>query len=319
MITSIGQTSAENKTPADGHRLMTEVRAVFLELGLTELVLVDGYDASETGDDSQIPITENGTSKWMAFAFSDTHQSDYPITIRIRCNFVETGYTNVYRYLLQCSVSQGIDGSDATIGSVLTSINGGEYATSSSYEFAPRSATSGDFARYTGDSLLIVKAAKGYRRITYPSYKAGLFIYIERARDSFGGIIEGFFATVNRIPFDSRTSTAETSGSHSVYFHKSQFEMQSSSDCYLRAAGSLGETDNGAFVVSPLFYRPYTQDKIIPTSKVFTIPTTALGGADVATPLLNFAGEEKRYLCLSPAAVGGYPGMSNYSWVLEWQ
>lgn len=318
MAIALGQASMANGSAQNGHDMMVEIRRLLLAVGLVEVPLTAGYDASESGDASQVPTDSNGMSSFMAFAFSDAHQGSYPIVVRFRVGLRDMGSSSgsYQRYRIQLYASEGLDESDNGVGRSFSSSAGGSYSSSSSYRYIGQGNNAGSFVRYTGDALTFVFGLKGVYGSSLSRYRVSSFLHIERNRDMNGGVIPGFSGTTDDSDFSTRYGNPLNT---SIYFPKTQVAMSSTSSLFHRAGGDMGMIDAAAQVVAPAYTWSYTEDKIIQLRNLYTVGKGVLNGNDLSTVTLDFTGEPKKYLIAHPEAMGLYPGYSDHAWVFAWE
>jgi len=318
MAIATSQMSMANGSQSDGHNMMVEIRRLLLEVGLQEIIRDDSYDASESGSVDQVPTTTGAYSRWMVFGFSDSHQQNHPVTIRFRVGYRAMGSTGTsyYLYRIQLQVSEGVNDAGGVDGRNFASASGSGYSSNSSHSYLGQGSHAGTFVRYTGDSLTFIFGLKGLNMSSSGRYRVSSFLHLERLRDMNGAVISGFSGIADSDNFSSSTGGAYNT---QIYYPSAENSVGARSDLMSRAGGQLGLMEAGQPVIAPLFTWSYTEDKVLPMRRAYSVSKSVLNGNDVLTVTLDFTGEEKKYLIVDPEALGYYPDLSTCAWVFEWE
>lgn len=190
MAVSMGSSAGIGVMTADeAHAVMVALRSRLLEVGLEELDIPGSYDASEEGSSSQIPdgpitTSTNLYSERMHFAFTDSLQSQHPLVISFRMVLgpffsvsSSGGFATNPRYMAEIRISKGVDDDGSPLGATFISRLASASSNASSYALS-NSSGSGDFVRYTGDSLTVFI---GLDQVTNTAGKRSLVqIHVER-------------------------------------------------------------------------------------------------------------------------------------------
>jgi len=283
---------------------MKNLRGALLNVGLNELIVPNGFNATESGDVSQIPTARNTYSNFMWFAFSDPLQDVAPVYIGFRAGFGD--YFNYYtsggiqRFFIQSCVTRemGADGVPVTsTGYYSRGAYGGAY--SDSGYTVNRTNSLGDFVRYTGDTLMLcflVNSGSGVMS------KSGSFLLISRVGKAI------------QIVQDDRYYS--NSGSNSVSIRQMKLPSGNTltgTPSVARRAGDFLLDGNNVPIVAPI-YAYDENNQIQKLSKIFSFPTGILSNGQIVR--LDFSGVEKPYLYLEE---NNFAPTGSCAWLMEWE
>lgn len=306
---------------ATAHDEMKRLRNMLLAVGLEELQTPESYDASEGSDESDVPTTRGGRSKYMYFAFTDEMQAEGPIYIGIRLSYAQ--YFNTYagsgidvrvmEALVSRSMEEGIPTSDGALFSFSpggTSLNAGVGVGA----LGPRT-SQGDFVKFSSGCLFVAFGANAQQQMGQSAnywgpLKCSLFMVLVRT----GKTVSAFMDRRGYLMGSSGTVTQTVLPADLVSPFTNAFIGRPVS-VFSRAGHVL--FDGGTPVVAPIFGRN-EYDNAIPLQGVYTIPAAAQNGLTTGQIMrLDFTGEEKDYLYFhSPSVI---PNTTDQGWLIEWE
>lgn len=327
------------QTAAGAHAMMVAIRDGMDDVGLTPASFTGAYDPD--GADTQMSTTLDAQSAWMAFNFTDSDQSAHPITVWFGFIRKQAHTNNVLGFLPCFRISEGVDGSGNPLGryveNIPSSVNYVNNQTADSYQLKLRS-SSGDFFRYTGDSLTVIFGALGFYT-TFDSHTSGdaasvFELHIERMRSAVDGTTQDGFVGLaqpcRQAPSTHFASLLPT-GTNCLY----RAYIPSTPLCFIninnltapagaghqfRAGGIVGESDYSTPVVAPIYYRD-ASGRLNTLQRLFTLPRASL--TNLTTISLDFSGAEEAYLTYWSGASVGYTGVSEQlspvALLIEWE
>jgi len=301
------------RTQEGAHEYMKEIRAHLLAVGMEELAIEGTYDASESGDSTQVPIERPArnsplSSTWMHFAFTDDRQSENPIVVSFRVMY---GYYFNYkydssgieypRYSIRVRISQGVDAAGEPLGAVLDTNNTGSrqgYSYEGQHELEDRTGL-GSFVRYAGDSLTMLIDHDG----TYTNSggnRGAVQLHIER--------LSGNDFVV--MPLTAGTSN----GPAQRVYYSSGSSIYSRTDLQTRPGGGLNMYEESRAVVTPI-YAPLSSGGLATLKRAFIAPEDIGSATNIIS--MDFSGAEKPYLLIKQNAMKAYE--SGTAWLYEWE
>lgn len=299
------------------HEEMKRLRNMLLAVGLEELQTPESYDASEDSDESDVPTTDGGRSKYMYFAFTDEMQAEAPIYIGIRLSFDKYFSTgSPAKRVMEGMVSREmVDGAPSDSGALFTFPTGGTTLSNNNGVLAPLT-SQGDFVSYSNGTLFIAFGTNSQNQIA-PSYsssigpkKCSLFMVLARTGKNVSVFMDrrGFHNGANNNVTVTVLPASLVSPFTNTYVNDSLIVFQ-------RAGHVL--FDGGTPVVAPIFGRD-EYDNATPLQGVYTIPAAAQNGLTTGQIIrLDFTGEEKDYLYFhSPSVI---PNTADQGWLIEWE
>lgn len=304
------------------HEEMKRLRNMLLAVGLEELQTPESYDASEGSDESDVPTTEGGRSKYMYFAFTDDMQAEAPIYIGVRLAF--DYYFNTHstgkrlRRVMEAMVSRTlVDGVPTDIGALFSFSAGGQSTSSADRAVMGPLTSHGDFVKFSNGTLFIAFGANAQQQSSVTSQywgpaKCSLFMILARTGKNVSVFMDRRRGTSNPNFPQNDTETvlpaALVSPFSNTYVDKDNSIFTRAGDIFF---------DGGTPVVAPIFGRD-EYDNAVPLSGVYTIPVGARIDLTTGHVLrLDFTGEEKDYLYFhSPSVV---PSSADQGWLIEWR
>lgn len=282
---------------------MKNLRGALLNVGLNELIVPNSFNATESGDVSQIPTARNTYSNFMWFAFSDPLQDVAPVYIGFRAGFGDyfNSYSGAQRFYIQSCVTRemGADGVPVTSTAYFSR---GNYASSSWSGTASTVVSTnslGDFVRYTGDTLMLCFLVNsGYNIMG----KSGSFLLISRVGKAI------------QIVQDDRYY--HYSGSNTCTIRQMKLPSGNTLDTIpsvSRRAGDFLLDGNNVPIVAPI-YGYDENNQIQKLSKIFSFPTGILSNGQIVR--LDFSGVEKPYLYLEE---NNFAPIGSCAWLMEWE
>lgn len=299
-----GLSDRSMQAASDAHSVMVELNARLTAVGLTRATFTGSYDPA--GSSSQMPSVA-GVSAWMAFNFTDSLQSSYPVTVWFAMQYRNAMDTSALTYMPQFRISEGVDGSGNALGRVHEFIHTGlAYTPNATYRYFVYGSL-GSFVRYSGDALTLLLYANGYRATSIVPCFSMLELHIERTYSvSTGNAEAGFVALAQGMPA-SPTSTSylnagwPTAGgtlagavlptAFSDIYASSPLQVTFTN--HARAGGNFLKLESTVPIVMPVYYHD-SAGKVNTFKKMFTIQAPSITNCSPVT--LDFSGAEVKYL-----------------------
>lgn len=315
-------------TAADAHAFFLALDGHLTTVGLTQGTT--GSDYNVAGSSSQMPTTALGTSPWLVYAFTDTANATYPITVWFRMVFGYTGSSGApsLRYVLQYRITEGQSGGTPGAGADFQCYDGistpanGASATTSTY-----SGSIGDFVRYDGNSLTIIMGAGGLTS-SYNGHNTSLVeLHIERRYSVSTGLVgAGFtgwvpYGTPAVLSPPQYVAGSITYGGDinpltrgAIYVSSGSPSNEFYLDGHTRPLHTKLLTSSGSAIAAPVFFMDPTH-RPTPAQKLFTVPFASFTQGGVYT--LDFLGVARPYLIYRPYTSA--LKASTLAFAIEWE
>lgn len=322
-----GASDRSLQAASDAHGIMVELDARLTAVGLTRATFTGSYDPA--GSSSQMPSTA-GVSAWMAYNFTDSVQSSYPVTVWFSMQYRNFVDGLVLTYAPQFRISEGVDGSGNPLGRVHEFVHTGlTYTSNAGYRYAVTGSV-GTFVRYSGDALTLLMCVNGLRAPSVLPYTYSLLeLHIERSYSATTGTVEaGFAALAQGLPVPATTAIysaagwpATGAGLASSYIATAFSDIYATSPLQVtfanaqRAGGSFLKMENTTPIVMPVYYHD-SSGNANTFKKMFTIQAASVTNCSPVT--LDFSGAEVKYLPYWTANKLMY-NTDNMAFLFEWE
>lgn len=314
-------------TQAGAHAFMQALNTRLLAVGLSRATTGTDYDVN--GAATQMPTTALATSAWMAYDFTDSAQSTFPITVWFRMVY---GYTcstasTSLRYVVQYRITEGqtsgvAAGADLQCYTGVSATAGGATAYNTGY-----TGSIGDFVRYDGNSLTVIMGANGIV-VAYNSHASSLLeLHIERRYSVSTGLVgRGFTGWVPVCDPAVSSPTQYTVGGYSFAGSTSPVNRATPyvssgvstnlfyTEAYARSTSTALLNSSGAALAAPVMFMDPTH-RPTPAMKLFTVPLASFTQGNVYT--MDFLGDERPYLVYRPYSTSICASVLAYA--IEWE
>lgn len=298
-------------TRAGAHAMMVDLDTALLAVGLDHITVSGEYDIG--GANTQMPDPAGTTgvfSPWRHYAFSDSDQAAYPITLSFAFMSQMVFVSNAPFSSVPCvRISQGIDASGNPLGSYLESIpiGRGEGSNSGDTRRYQANASNGSFFRYTGDSLTIITSQGGTGiPINSTNICSAHLIHIERRRSASTNDVQSGFCGLFQPPYCGASTTVfpgypntgqgisnVTANLMPMYFFDMGATPPTVRNAHARPGGPISDTNASTPVVTPVYYRD-SGGRLNTLKRLFFAPKSYFSNRVPVT--LDFTGAEQLYL-----------------------